>query len=105
MSPLRITDDGLTVALKVTPRAGRNAISGLSLDADGTARVGVSVTDVPEGGKANKAVIKLLAGTWGLRKSDLSILRGETDRRKLLLINGDAAQLEASIKQRIEALK
>ncbi len=83
-----VCDAGLTIALKVTPRARRNAVGAFVADADGE-RLAVSVTEAPEKGAANAAVIKLLARAWRFRKSDMSIIRGETDRRKTLLIKGD----------------
>lgn len=48
----------------------------------------LSVTAVPEKGKANQAVIELLARELGVPKRDLSIVRGETDSRKLIEIRG-----------------
>ena len=51
------------------------------------------VTAVPEDGKANKAVIALLAKRLKLPKSAIDIASGATDRRKTLLIDGDPALL------------
>ena len=91
-SVFRLTDAGLEVRLKVTPKAASDRLGAAVCDGDGHAMLSVAVSAVPEDGKANKAVIKLLARTWGLRKSDLSIARGATDRYKTLLIErGDAA--------------
>jgi len=87
-----VCDSGLTVALKVTPRTRKNAVGDFVADADGE-RLAVSVTEAPEKGAANAAVIKLLARAWRCRKSDMSIIRGETDRRKILLIEGDGEAL------------
>lgn len=91
-SAFRVCDDGLTVALKVTPRAGRNAVGNVVDDAGGK-RLAVAVTEAPDKGAANAAVIKLLAKTWRVPKTDMIILQGETDRRKLLLVRGDGDAL------------
>ncbi|WP_322095984.1 DUF167 domain-containing protein [Pelagibius litoralis] len=60
---------------------------------DGATVLKVRVSAPPENGKANAAMIKLLARTWRLPKSSLSLVAGQTNRRKTLLIAGDAAAL------------
>lgn len=84
---------GVRLAVRVTPKAARNAIAGIAPEADGGAVLKVSVTAVPEDGKATAAVIALLAKHWRLPKSDFSVITGATDRRKTLLIAGDPVAL------------
>ncbi|PIE14872.1 MAG: hypothetical protein CSA68_09400 [Rhodobacterales bacterium] len=72
--------EGTTLAVRVTPKAARNRIS----YQDGEIRV--YVTCVPEGGKATKQVVKLLAHALGVPKSRLTLLRGATSRDKLFQI-------------------
>lgn len=69
--------------VRVTPKASANRIKVETLE-DGSKLVRVYVTVVPENGKANHAVLKLLAKDMGVPKSSLSIVRGETDRNKLI---------------------
>ncbi len=69
---------GAEFAVRVTPKAARNAVT---VGDDGTLRV--SVTTVPEGGKATAAVVKLLARALGVAKSDLRLVRGATSRDKV----------------------
>jgi uncharacterized protein YggU (UPF0235/DUF167 family) len=71
---------GTTIALRVTPKASRNAIT---RDGDD---LRIYVTTVPENGKANTAVIKLLAKALGIPKSSLTLIRGETSRDKVFQI-------------------
>ncbi len=78
--------DGLVVLLKVTPRARRAGVTGVRADGDGLPVLLVSVNAPPEDGKANAAVIALLAEEWGVPRSSLTILSGATDRRKRLQI-------------------
>jgi uncharacterized protein YggU (UPF0235/DUF167 family) len=92
----RAAGDGLRLRLKVRPQARRNAIDGCVPDADGEALV-VSVTAVPEVGKANDAVIAVLAKAWKLPASSFSVVQGLAARRKLVRIAGDAARLAAVI--------
>ncbi len=54
-----------------------------------------SVTAVPEGGKANKALIGLLAKTWRLPKTSFSLLSGASSRRKTFLVEGETSVLLA----------
>lgn len=79
--------DGM-VAIRVTPRAASNRIAVEPATADTPARLRVHVTTVPEDGKANKAVIALVAKALGVPKSRVAIVRGETGRDKLLRIAG-----------------
>jgi uncharacterized protein (TIGR00251 family) len=75
--------EGVTIALKVQPKAKRNALVGGQAGA-----LKVSVTAPPEDGKANEAVIELLRCTFKLPRSQLEILSGHTNRNKVLLVRG-----------------
>ncbi len=72
---------GAEFAVRVTPRAARNELR----ETEGGLHV--RVTTVPEGGKANKAVVKLLAAALGVPKSALTLVRGETSRDKLFRLD------------------
>ncbi|HSW14773.1 MAG TPA: DUF167 domain-containing protein [Solimonas sp.] len=75
--------------VKVSPGASRNAVSGWMGDT-----LKLSVTAAPERGKANEAVIALLAGVLGLPKSRLQVVRGQTQATKQLAVEGlDQAEL------------
>jgi uncharacterized protein (TIGR00251 family) len=92
---------GLAVALRVTPNAARERIEGIAADADGNPYLKVAVTVPPENGKANAAVIKLIAKDLHLPKTSLSIASGAAARRKTLLIAGNAKDLEIKLNARI----
>ena len=92
-SPFRSIDGGLSAAVRVTPKASRTKVTGLARDADGAACLAVAVTATPEDGKANVALIKLLAKEWRLAKSAITIASGTTSRRKTLHIAGDSRRL------------
>ena len=92
----RQRDDAIIIRLRVTPKAGRTSIDGLHALVDGTSALRVRVTRPPEHGKANKAVIALLAKRLGFAKSALEIVAGETARDKQVKITGrPAAIIEA----------
>lgn len=90
---LKPADDGVRLVVRLTPKAGANAIRSRAAEGDGTPVLKVSVTAVPEDGKANAALIALLAKAWKLPKGAFSIVSGATDRRKTLHIAGDPALL------------
>ncbi|WP_102224312.1 DUF167 domain-containing protein [Acidimangrovimonas sediminis] len=73
---------GAEIAVRVTPRAARNAVTPAE---DGVLRI--AVTAVPEGGKANAEVVKLLAKALGVAKTRLTLLRGASGRDKLFRLD------------------
>ncbi|WP_454020131.1 DUF167 domain-containing protein [Azospirillum sp. Marseille-Q6669] len=92
-APFEAVADGVRLALRVTPKASRNAIAGLAATASGGTALKVTVTAVPENGKANEAVVKLLAKAWKLPKTSLTVVAGATDRNKIVHVAGDPADL------------
>ena len=90
---LRRTGTGVTIELRAQPRARRNALdcSGDTLKA--------AVTAPAEDGKANAAVIELLAETWRLPKSAFEVTRGAASRDKVVGISGEPALLAGRIAQ------
>lgn len=71
------------LAVKVQPGASRNEIQGF---VDGALKVKLMAPPVE--GKANEALLELLAGALGLRKRDIEIVQGTTGRDKLVVIDG-----------------
>ncbi len=80
---LHRTQAGVTVELRVQPRARR-----LALEVSGTT-LKAAVTAPPEDGKANAAVVALLAESWRLPKSAFSVIKGAASRNKTLSVAGD----------------
>ncbi len=105
MSPIEPVAEGLRVALKVTPKAARAGVTGLETDAAGRAVLKVRVTEAPEGGKANAALIKLLAKAWKLPKGALKVVAGAKNRRKTLLVEGDPAELAPRLETWLRTLE
>jgi uncharacterized protein (TIGR00251 family) len=90
------TTDGLSLNLRVTPKARRNAIEGLRGGTDGPL-LAIAVNAPPEDGKANAAVIALLAKALGLPKSAITLAQGGKSRQKTLHISGPADALAAAL--------
>ena len=95
--PFRQFRGGIVVAVRVTPKSSRNEVTGLHAASDGAVSLAVKVSAPPDKGKANKAVIEVLAKAFGLPKSSLAIVSGETDRHKVVSVAGNLAALEAVI--------
>ena len=86
-------DGGLRLTVRLQPGARKSGLGALTILADGETALTARVTAAPEGGKANAALIALLAKTWRLPKGSFEIAAGRSTRRKTLLIAGDAARL------------
>ena len=88
---LRRTANGVTLVLRVQPRARRTMLEFSSN------MLKALVTAPPEDGKANAAVVALLAGAWRLPKSSFDVIKGGTARQKTLSVSGEPAVLAARI--------
>ncbi|MEZ5667374.1 MAG: DUF167 domain-containing protein [Alphaproteobacteria bacterium] len=91
--PIGPAKDGVTVAVRLTPRAKTQAIHRAIVDGPSGPALKASVAAPPVEGAANAALLALLAKTWRLPKSALEIVGGAHDRNKLVLVRGDPAEL------------
>jgi uncharacterized protein (TIGR00251 family) len=97
--PWRYSAQGLSVALRVTPRGGRDDIDGLEQLADGRMVVKVRVRAIAEGGEANRAVTELLAKALGVPKARVRLVTGATSRLKQIAVDGDPAKLGEALRE------
>jgi uncharacterized protein (TIGR00251 family) len=74
---------GITFAVKVHPRARKNAITGFVGDA-----LKLAINAPPVDGKANQAVIEFFADLFAIPRSSITIASGETSRNKIVRISG-----------------
>ena len=98
MDPWRYSTGGISVALRVTPRGGRDDIDGVETLANGRSVVKVRVRAVAEGGEANRAVTELLAKALRVPKAKVRLLSGATSRMKQIAIDGDPAKLGEALR-------
>ncbi len=96
-SYLRRLATGVTVELRVQPRARRSALEGTR------SALKAAVAAPPIDGKANAALVELLAGSWRLPKSAFAIAKGRTSRIKRVSIAGEPAAIAGRIVEWIEA--
>jgi len=96
--PWRYSTQGISVALRVTPRGGSDVIDGVETLANGRAVVKVRVRAIAEGGEANRAVTELLAKSLGVSKASVRILSGVTSRLKQVAVDGDPGKLGEALR-------
>jgi uncharacterized protein (TIGR00251 family) len=84
--------DGVRLAVKVTPRAARAGVQGVTIEGE-RSYLAVRVAAPADGDKANTATLKLLARHCGVAPSALSLVSGASGRRKLVDVQGDAESL------------
>jgi uncharacterized protein len=99
MDPWRYSTTGISVALRVTPRGGRDGIDGVETLANGRSVVKVRVRAIADGGEANRAVTELVAKSLGVTKASVRILSGTTSRLKQIAVDGDPAKLGAVLRE------
>lgn len=93
MIPIRESANGATFAIKVHPRAKKNAIAG---EADGALKL--SLTAPPIDGKANDACIEFFAKLLKVARASVTIASGETRRAKVIRVSGLSA---AEVRKRL----
>jgi len=81
--PIEPVEDGVLLHVLAFPKAGRNEIGPVR-----SGRIVVRVTAAPEDGKANAAILKLLAKGLGISASTIEVSSGATSREKTLLLRG-----------------
>jgi uncharacterized protein (TIGR00251 family) len=99
MDPWRYSTQGISIALRVTPRGGRDDIDGVETLANGRTVVKVRVRAIAEGGEANRAVTELLAKALGVPKAKVRMLSGTTSRLKQIAVDGDPQKLGESLRK------
>jgi uncharacterized protein (TIGR00251 family) len=95
MIALETRAEGVVLPVRAQPGAGRNALLGEHHGA-----LKVAVTQAPEKGKANKALLAVLSKSLALRKSQIHLIAGETNPHKKFLVAGVT---EAELRAKIDA--
>jgi uncharacterized protein len=92
--------DGETtrLAIRLTPRGGRDALDGVATLSDGSTVLLARVRAVPEDGAANAALIVLIAKALSLAKSDVVLHSGATSRVKIIRLMQPLAALEERLR-------
>jgi uncharacterized protein (TIGR00251 family) len=97
MIPVQESAKGIVFAVKVQPRARRNAITGVVGD-----MLKLALTAPPVDGRANQAVIEFLAELFEIPRASITIASGETSRNKVVRIAGlSKTAVEVKLSQEI----
>ena len=95
----------MRATVRVTPKASRTGVGDVEMGPGEKSYLKVRVTAPPEKGKANGAVIKLLAKEWDLAPRDVAVISGDTARIKTLELAGDATSLLRDLDQWLKQQK
>ena len=97
--PWRLASGAVLLSLRLTPKSSKDAVEGIETLSDGRRVLKARVRAAPEDGKANLALLRLLAGQLGRPLRALSLTSGATARAKVIRIEGEPegviARLEA----------
>jgi uncharacterized protein (TIGR00251 family) len=86
---------GFRFAVRLTPKGGRDSVDGWAAGADGKPYLKARVSAPPEDGKANEALVRLLAKTLDVGKTKVRIVSGMASRVKMIEVDGDPSRLAA----------
>ena len=100
--PWMATAGGVMIAIRLTPKGGRDAIDGIEQLADGRSVLKARVRAAPSEGEANAALIKLLAHSLDVTPRNVDLVAGATARVKRVKIAGDPGALAAALAKLIE---
>lgn len=105
LRPFRKVKTGVILCVRITPNASGNQIVGTRIRDGGTLQLRIHVTATPEKGRANKAMIALLAKSLHLPKSAFDITSGRAARSKNLSIKGKSEEISAAINRLLHNIK
>jgi len=94
-----VAPDGVLIAIRLTPKGGRDSIDGVETLSDGRAVVKARVRAAPSEGEANAALGRVLAKALGVPPRDIAIIGGATSRIKRVKVTGNAATLIAALEK------
>lgn len=101
-SPLTPFPGGVRVSLRLTPKASADRLGGVVEVAPGRAALKAWVAAAPEDGKANAALLKLLAKRCRLPPSSFSIASGHAQRLKLVEVAGETGDVMRRLEKLLE---
>jgi len=101
--PWVVSNEGVSLTVRLTPKGGRDAVERIEAQADGRCVLKVRVRAAASEGEANAALIRLLAKAVGVAPSAVRLLAGETARIKRLRIVGPGTRLAATLEEIVMA--
>lgn len=101
--PWRIRGGTVELHVRLTPKSSRDGIDGIGETADGAVHIQARVRAVPEKGKANAALEKLVAAWLGVPRGTVCVTTGATSRLKAVEVAGDIAEIEALLREKLKS--
>jgi uncharacterized protein (TIGR00251 family) len=95
--PWRVSGDAVLLSLRLTPKSARDAVEGIETLSNGRSVLKARVRAVPEDGKANLALLRLLADQLDCPIRALSLTSGATARAKVIRIEGEPERVIARL--------
>ena len=95
----RLARNGVELFVRLTPRASNDEIGSVETAADGREHLAARVRALPDKGKANDALERLVAGWLEVPRSTVSVSAGATQRLKTLRISGDPETIAARLRE------
>ncbi|WP_286829082.1 MULTISPECIES: DUF167 family protein [Kordiimonas] len=96
--------EGVRLHIRLTPKAAADKLDRIDRDAEGQPRLRATVTAIPENGKANAALIKLLSKKLRLPKSAIRLIAGDQNRNKTILFEGVPDELFDALDAKLREL-
>ena len=101
--PFTLDADGVTLTIRVTPKASKTAVTGVvGLEGEATA-LGLRIAAPPVDGAANDEVVRFVAKQLRVGRSTVTLIAGQTSRVKRVRIVGDPVVLDAALRGWIDA--
>ena len=97
--PWSVAANGVVVAIRLTPKGGRDGIDGVETLSDGRSILKARVRAAPSEGEANEALVRLLAKTLDVPRRAVTLTTGATSRIKRVAIEGDGIALAAKLEK------
>lgn len=97
--PWSTTRTGVTIDVRLTPRAAKDLLDGARSLSDGRCVLVARVRAVPEDGRANEALLRLLARALAVAPSDCALASGAKSRVKSIAVRGDPERLSRKLEE------
>ncbi|MDP2354913.1 MAG: DUF167 family protein [Beijerinckiaceae bacterium] len=91
--PWSVSTTGVIVEVRLTPRSSKDCVEGVQTLSDGRSVLAARVRAPPEDGRANEALLRLLAATLDVRVSDCILKSGGKSRLKVVSVTGNPDEL------------
>ncbi len=92
-----VESDGVRLFVRLTPKSSRDALEGVEALSDGRRVFKARVRAVPEDGKANEALCRVIAKALDAPARSVHLTGGATSRVKTLAVEGDPHELAAKL--------